>query len=83
MVHEGTNAQEGGEDTATGTDPAATYDQPGYEDKSFGQAVDEDRGLVDDLLDETGGDQVEAERRYEQESSGAPARHDQGDIETG
>lgn len=59
-----------GTDTATGTDPDATYDQPGYEDKSLGQAVDQDRALVDDLLDATGGDEVEAEARFDRESAG-------------
>jgi hypothetical protein len=59
-----------GTDTATGTDPEATYDQPGYEDKSLGQAVDQDRALVDDLLDATGGDEVEAEARFDRESVG-------------
>ena len=28
-----------GTDTATGTDPEAKWEQPGYEDKSLGQAV--------------------------------------------
>jgi hypothetical protein len=39
-----------GEDTATGTDPEAKYDTPGYEDKSFGQAVNHDQDLVEELL---------------------------------
>jgi len=63
---------EPGTDTATGTDPDATYDQPGYEDKSFGQAVDQDRELADELLAETGGDADEAERRFDEEAAGAP-----------
>jgi hypothetical protein len=63
-----------GEDTATGTDPDAKYEQPGYEDKSLGQAVDQDQDLVDDLLDETDGDEAEAEARFEEDSAGAPAR---------
>jgi hypothetical protein len=63
-----------GEDTATGTDPDAKYEQPGYEDKSLGQAGNQDQELVDDLLEETGGDTDEAERRFERESAGAPAR---------
>ncbi|UDY37474.1 hypothetical protein [Dermatobacter hominis] len=66
-------AQEPGTDTPTGTDPDAKYEQPGYEDKSFGQAVDQDQDLVDELLEETGGDTDEAERRFEEESAGAPA----------
>jgi hypothetical protein len=63
-----------GEDTATGTDPDAKYEQPGYEDKSLGQAGNQDQELVDDLLEETGGDTAEAARRFERESAGAPAR---------
>jgi hypothetical protein len=35
-------------------------------DDWLGQQVDEDAELVDDLLDETGGDADEAERRFEQ-----------------
>jgi hypothetical protein len=61
-----------GTDTRTGTDPDATYDHPGYEDKSFGQAVEQDRGLAEQLLDETDGDADEAARRFDQESAGAP-----------
>ena len=67
-----------GEDTATGDDPDAKYEQPGYEDKSLGQAGNQDQELVDELLDETGGDAEEAERRFERESAGAPARERQG-----
>jgi hypothetical protein len=66
-----------GEDTATGTDPDAKYEQPGYEDKSLGQAVNQDQDLVDDLLEETDGDVDEAEARFEEESAGAPARERQ------
>ncbi len=64
---------EPGTDTPTGTDPDAKYEQPGYEDKSFGQAVDQDQELVDELLEETDGDTDEAERRFREESAGAPA----------
>ncbi len=67
-----------GQDTATGTDPDAKYDQPGYEDKSFGQAVNQDQELVEQLLDETG-DESAAEERFEQESAGAPALQRQHD----
>lgn len=59
-----------GTDTPTGTDPDATYDQPGYEDKSLGQAVQQDRQLVDELLEATDGDEDEAAARFEQESAG-------------
>jgi hypothetical protein len=59
-------------DTPTGTDPDAKYEQPGYEDKSFGQAVDQDQDLADELLEETGGDVDEASRRFDEESAGAP-----------
>ncbi len=60
-----------GQDTATGTDPDAKYEQPGYEDKSLGQAVNADQDLADDLVEETG-DLEEAEKRFNEESAGAP-----------
>lgn len=72
-----------GQDTPTGTDPDARYDEPGYEDKSLGQAVAEDAERVDRLVDESEGDLDEAEERFEEESSGAPARERQGQPETG
>lgn len=68
---------EHGTDTPTGTDPDAKYDEPGYEDKSIGQAVEQDEELVDELLEETGGDVEEAEKRFEEESAGSPARERQ------
>lgn len=71
-----------GQDTPTGTDPDAKYEEPGYQDKSMGQAGNADQELVDELLEETGGDTAEAERRFEEESAGAPAREDQGRPET-
>jgi hypothetical protein len=64
------DAAPAGQDTATGTDPDATYDEPGYQDKSLGQAVEQDAELAEELLDETGGDEDEAARRFEQESAG-------------
>jgi hypothetical protein len=67
----------GGQDTATGTDPDAKYEEPGYQDKSFGQAVDRDQDLAEELLDETGGDESAAAERFEKESAGAPAREHQ------
>jgi hypothetical protein len=67
---------EPGTDTPTGTDPAAPYEQPGYEDKSFGQAVDQDQKLADELLEEEG-DSEHAAERFEEEATGAPARHRQ------
>lgn len=71
-----------GQDTPTGTDPDAKYDEPGYEDKSIGQAGNQDQELVDELVDEADGDMDEAEERFEEESAGAPAREDQGRPET-
>jgi hypothetical protein len=62
-----------GQDTPTGADPDAKYEVAGYEDKSLGQAVNQDQELVDELLDETHGDIGEAERRFRTESAGAPA----------
>jgi hypothetical protein len=64
------NAPKPGTDTATGTDPDARYEQPGYEDKSFGQAVEQDQEVAERLLDETDGDVRQAEERFEQESHG-------------
>jgi hypothetical protein len=63
---------EPGTDTATGTDPDAKWEGPGYEDKSLGQAVSQDEELVEQLLVETG-DEAEAERRFKEESAGSPA----------
>jgi hypothetical protein len=60
-----------GSDTPTGTDPAAKYTEPGYQDKSLGQAVNQDAELVDELLAEED-DERAAEARFEQESAGAP-----------
>ncbi len=77
-----TENREFGTDTPTGTDPDATWDEPGYEDKSFGQAVDQDQELAEDLLEESDGDQSVAEERFEQKSHGAPARERQGRPET-
>ena len=71
-----------GEDTPTGTDPDAKYSEPGYEDKSIGQATQQDEELADQLLEDTGGDQQAAEERFEKESAGAPAREEQGRPET-
>lgn len=68
-----------GTDTPTGTDPDAKYEQPGYEDKSLGQAVNQDAALVDELVDATGGDLDEAEDRFEEESAGAPTLDRQRD----
>jgi hypothetical protein len=63
---------EPGRDTATGTDPDAKYAAPGYEDKSFGQAVNQDQELVDELLEDADGHVEEAERRFRTESAGSP-----------
>ena len=70
-----------GTDTPTGTDPDARYDVPGYEDKSFGQAVDQDRQLADRLMAETDGDEGEASSRFDEEATGAPARERQGQAD--
>lgn len=66
-----------GKDTPTGTDPEALYVEPGYQDKSFGQAVDQDTALVAKIVEEEGGDLEHAEERYERESIGSPARRRQ------
>jgi hypothetical protein len=71
-----------GQDTATGTDPDAKYDHPGYEDKSFGQAVNQDQDLVDDLIAGADGDLDEASKHFEDQSAGSPARERQGHHET-
>jgi hypothetical protein len=68
-----TKPDPGATDTATGTDPEAKYDEPGYEDKSFGQAVNQDQELADELLREEDGDIDAAEERFLDESAGAPA----------
>jgi len=76
------NAAQEPTDTPTGTDPDASYEAPGYEDKSIGQAVNQDEALAEELLDEADGDVAEAEERFERESHGAPARERQGRPET-
>jgi hypothetical protein len=73
------NTPRPGQDTATGTDPDAKYAQPGYEDKSLGQAVEQDEELVDQLLEEEGGDTSKAEERFEEESAGSPTLKRQHD----
>jgi hypothetical protein len=60
-------------ETATGTDPHAKWSQPGYEDKSFGQAVNQDQQLVEQLAHEAGGDLERAEAEFKKRSAGAPA----------
>ncbi|MCD9624396.1 hypothetical protein [Rhabdothermincola salaria] len=65
-----------GTDTPTGTDPDAKYREPGYQDKSIGQAGKQDQELAEDLLEQTGGDESEAAERFADESAGAPARHE-------
>lgn len=69
--------QEPGTDTPTGTDPDAKYEQPGYEDKSFGQAVDADQELVEELADEHGDDTAAAEEEFRERSAGAPVIEEQ------
>jgi hypothetical protein len=65
-------------DTATGTDPDAKYDQPGFEDKSLGQAANQDMELVDQLVEEEHGDERRAAERFAEESAGSPALKRQG-----
>jgi hypothetical protein len=68
-----TGSADAGHDTPTGTDPYAKYEQPGYEDKSFGQAVKADQALADQLVREEHGDVARAEQRFNAEATGAPA----------
>ena len=69
MSHHDTPA---GHDTPTGTDPKAEYVEPGYEDKSFGQAVDADRELAERIAAEEP-DDAAASERFDEEATGAPA----------
>jgi hypothetical protein len=62
-----------GYDTPTGVDPAAKYERPGYEDKSFGQAVSQDMETSDRLVEEAKGDMEQAALRFRSVSAGAPA----------
>ncbi len=62
-----------GYDTPTGVDPNAKYDRPGYEDKSFGQAVNQDMEMSDRLVEESKGDMEQAALRFRSVSAGAPA----------
>lgn len=69
-----------GRDTPTGTDPEATYEEPGYQDVSLGQAVERDRELAEELVAETD-DVGEASRRFAKQARGAPmlGRRSSGD----
>jgi hypothetical protein len=67
------HAHRTGYDTPTGTDPGAKYARPGYEDKSFGQAVDQDFDTAERLLTESGGDPDAAAMKFRSVSAGAPA----------
>ena len=84
MTNEGTTDVPAGTDTPTGTDPDAKYEQPGYEDKSFGQAVDADAELAERIAEEEP-DAEAAEERFEEEATGAPAldRQQHGDVTSG
>src|SRR6476646_5829509 len=62
-----------GHDTPTGTDPDAKYFEPGYEGKSFGQAVNQDQALVERLVQQNDGDVGRAAEVFRDESAGAPA----------
>ncbi len=62
-----------GYDTPTGTDPNAKYREPGYQDKSFGQAVSQDQELADRLMESSDGNADEAALRFRDLSAGAPA----------
>jgi len=73
---------EPGRDTPTGTDPDAKYETPGYEDKSFGQAVDQDTELAERLARELP-DERDAEEVYEREATGSPALERQRERDTG
>ena len=72
-----------GYDTPTGTDPAAKYTEPGYQDKSFGQAVAQDQELADRLVQESHGDMSEADARFREMSAGSPTleRQERGSAE--
>ena len=59
-----------GTDTPTGTDPDATHDKPGYEDKSLGQAVNQDQELAEEVLEENDGDTAAAEKEFDERSHG-------------
>jgi hypothetical protein len=76
----GAGATSWSRDTATGTDPRAKYTEPGYQDKSLGQAVNQDQQLVDQLVEETRGDLGAAEARFRAESAGAPVLDRQNDT---
>lgn len=74
--------RERGTDTPTGTDPDAPYEEPGFEDKSLSQAVEQDEEVAEEIAEEE--DTLEeAEERFDEESTGAPAREKQGYPETG
>jgi hypothetical protein len=53
------------------TDDPYTEDDSATTDEWFGQSIERDRELAERLLAEEGGDELAAERRFEQESVGA------------
>jgi hypothetical protein len=81
-MHDSPERDDLARDTATGTDPDAKYDQPGFEDKSLGQAVNQDMDLVDQLVEEEQGDEQRAAERFADESAGSPALKRQGRDQT-
>jgi hypothetical protein len=77
-TQQGEDPSAGGRDTATGTDPDAKYEQPGFEDKSLGQAVNQDAELAERIAEEEGGDVERAQERFAEESAGSPTLKRQG-----
>ncbi|MFN0091486.1 MAG: hypothetical protein ACKVWR_14660 [Acidimicrobiales bacterium] len=66
--------------TTNGTEPIREPENSTVDDW-FGQRVQRDDELIDELLDETGGDVTEAERRFRERSTEAEehhAQHEQG-----
>jgi hypothetical protein len=76
--HDAEDPSAGGRDTATGTDPDAKYEQPGYEDKSLGQAVNQDAELAERIADEEGEDTERGAERFADEAAGGPTLKRQG-----
>ena len=71
MAEHSGDAADIAKDTPTGTDPDAKYEQPGFEDKSFGQAVKQDEELAERIAAEES-DEHRAEERFAEESAGSP-----------
>lgn len=79
-VDDGRADSPGSGETRTGVDPDAEYTEPGYQDKSLGQAVNQDAELADRLTEESATVE-EASDRFAEGAVGAPALDERSGAE--